>query len=152
MNNMIADYENINIRRVNEYELILEVLKNLNHCIKPSVEEHVESLEKYAMKVLEKANVYMAFYRRQVIGFIAYYINQKGAYISLILVDNKFQNKGIGKRLIKLVENMCKLNSLEEIMLEVRDDNLNAQRFYFNNGFEIYGKATKNSKYLIRHI
>lgn len=61
----------------------------------------------------------------------------KELYIDIIMVDQRFRNRGIGSQLIKYIEGVAKVKNVEFLCLEVSIENQDAQRLYGRHGFEI---------------
>ena len=85
-------------------------------------------------KVLNNDNERVIGYyeNKKLVGFIHVSISFEVFDIINIIVSNKYRNKGIGTSLLNyLINNYeCK-----ELMLEVRESNINAINFYKNNNF-----------------
>ncbi|MCI4434414.1 MAG: N-acetyltransferase [Thermoplasmata archaeon] len=80
----------------------------------------------------------VAEYEKNIVGFIA--SSRQSIYEARILmfsVMDVFQNMGIGSLLLKKFEEICKLNGIRAIRLEVRISNKNAIIFYEKRGFII---------------
>jgi ribosomal protein S18 acetylase RimI-like enzyme len=67
-------------------------------------------------------------------------INKKGKIVTIfiILVNPKFQNKGIGQKLIENFEILLLENGINEYGLSVRKNNKKGEKFYFRMGFSEY--------------
>jgi len=134
----------------NSYYRIYNILKKLDTEYTPSISESVDSLEKYAAKISEFAEVFFVVNHFEDIGFCAIYCNnkvEKVAFITSIAIMSKFQGKGISSNLFKEVYKF--VNSLEfnKIELEVNKGNLKAIKFYEKKGFK--KKKTKESSIIM---
>ena len=58
------------------------------------------------------------------------------AYLEGLYLKPRFQNKGIGKEIIKLVLNWCKKHGFSELATDTELANTGAQKFYKTVGFE----------------
>jgi len=62
-------------------------------------------------------------------------------------VNINYQGLGIGGIFLKeIIQLFCKESCIERIFLELRENNLLAQKFYVNNGFKIIGKRKRYYK------
>ncbi len=72
----------------------------------------------------------------KIVGYFHFILNKpldKDIYISILVIDSKFQNRKIGK---ELIGNFLKLDSeFEKIALRVYLKNLRALNFWINRGF-----------------
>lgn len=59
------------------------------------------------------------------------------AYLYSFRIKSPYQNKGLGKRMLDVVEKDLKKRRFQEITLNVAKTNVNAIRFYHKSGFEI---------------
>lgn len=142
------------ILRIENYEDMLEVIKNFDNIFNPSLSKRITSLEVYTKKLEENAFIFIAK-ELEVLGFIAFYANDtksRIAYITLLAIQPFAQKKGIGKKLLNLCIKTSKINNMKAIKLEVHNDNINAINFYKKNGFEFYGEASQNSMYMIKNL
>jgi ribosomal-protein-alanine N-acetyltransferase len=57
------------------------------------------------------------------------------AEILNIIVGNKYRRQGLGKWMIDVCIEICRFRQAKEIVLEVRNSNLEAQAFYQQSGF-----------------
>jgi len=64
-------------------------------------------------------------------------INSVQARIGLIVVNEKFQSSGVGKKLLKIAEKYCLDNNKKELFVSTQGSNLKAQNFYIKNGYLI---------------
>ena len=55
-----------------------------------------------------------------------------------VVIDDKFQGKGLGKILVERTESYCRLLDISEIQLHARDT---AVPFYLKLGYKIYGES-----------
>lgn len=105
-----------------------------------------------AEKFYESAKVMTISDKNEIMGFAAFYCNDqrdKKAFLSLIAVDTKYRNRGIGKELIKQVQMHCKFEGMNRLLLEVRKENQNAVQFYSSMGFEVLSFQNTKNVYLM---
>ena len=63
-------------------------------------------------------------------GYIISKISLPETHILNITVDSSFRNNGIGRSLVNLIIDHARLRNSEDILLEVRESNLEAQSLY----------------------
>ena len=84
----------------------------------------------------KKNSLYILVLQSQlVVGLIGVRIDIKKAHITNLMVDSAWQKRGIGTYLLRKVIEVAQGKSCEEVSLEVREDNLNAQKLYQKLGF-----------------
>lgn len=120
----------------------------------PKESHGISEIEKYIDKVCDFANIIIAYDGNIIIGFIAFYANdyeKKIAYITQILVSSQYRNRRIGEMLINACEVFCRDKGFQELKLEVKNENIRAQKFYKRHNFE---KETEKEKsfYMIKKI
>ncbi|MGB9857771.1 MAG: ribosomal protein S18-alanine N-acetyltransferase [Dictyoglomaceae bacterium] len=85
------------------------------------------------------AHYFVAVKDNKIVGYIGFWQIFQEAQITAIAVHPDFRRKGIGEALLDYVINLCKKNSIKEIVLEVRVSNTIAQNLYFKKGFKKVG-------------
>ena len=86
----------------------------------------------------------------EIMGFAAFYCNDevsKKAYLSMIAVIGEYQGLGIGRKLLNIVENICRSCNMVMLQLEVNKDNFKAISFYRMNGYSMYEVYDKSYIY-----
>ncbi len=58
------------------------------------------------------------------------------ADVQTLAVAPQAQGRGLGSRLLRLIEEEARRRGAEDLLLEVREDNPGAQRLYLRSGFE----------------
>ena len=81
------------------------------------------------------ANVLVAIDEDMMVGYINPVIDGKEAWIGGIGVVPSHRSSGIGTKLMKSAEDMCRSKGVGSILLEVIEGNSRAQRFYERLGF-----------------
>ncbi len=117
----------------------------------PSDFSGVIELEKKVFNEHE-AYLYMQFYETCSEGFIVAELNgivigyvvgfmesEKTGRIFSLAVHPKYRNRGIGSSLLKEIIDVIKKNKANEIILEVRQSNIKAKKFYEKHGFYQFG-------------
>ncbi len=88
-------------------------------------------------EIINNNNDYLFGYyiNNRLIAFIHITKSYEVLDINNIIVNNKYQRKNIGTKLIEYTKNY--FNDIKEIILEVRSNNKKAIDFYKKNNFEI---------------
>lgn len=82
---------------------------------------------------------FVAEYGERVVGFVCMYHVLDEAHITNIAVDNVFQNRHIGSRLLLTAIDIAKIKGTKQVTLEVRKSNTRAQHLYIKFGFRMKG-------------
>lgn len=80
--------------------------------------------------------------KSQLVGFGSIKLDSTTADIVLLAVDRSVRRKGIGRSIIDWLERLARVAGVERVYLEVRLNNLVAQRFYRSLGFSEVGKLS----------
>ena len=89
--------------------------------------------------ILYNYNSFSVFFNNELIGYIISKITYPETHILNLTVNTTFRRKGIGQSLINLVINDAKLRKSEDIILEVRASNHEAQALYHKLKFKSIG-------------
>ncbi len=73
----------------------------------------------------------------KIIGFISYKIKNNEATIGLVAILPNHQGKGIGKKLLQVVENELIKNNIIILKIPTQKENLEACSFYEKRGYKI---------------
>lgn len=109
------------------------------------------NIHEYVKKILTFGKVKVYKIDDNIVGAILGYMNdtiKEEAYISLLLIDNIYQSKGIGTSLIKSFEKQAVQNNMKIIKLYTHKDNDRAINFYKKNGFYISDEKS-NAEYSV---
>lgn len=131
----------ISYRKIVDTQEIKEYLCFFNSIL-PNLKNRV-SIDKYAKKLADNAEVYIMIENGKDIGILVFYANDfvnSNAYLTIIGISKDFQNKHYGHKLLSFCELECYKKKMKVIRLEVRKERKYAIRFYLNNGFSIYDK------------
>lgn len=83
--------------------------------------------------------ILVAVQEEMVLGYlIAYHVLDEGE-IARIAVLKKYQNQGVGGRLLAELEILCRQKGISKLMLDVRSGNKTAEHFYRKHGFAVDG-------------
>lgn len=80
----------------------------------------------------KKSNVFIMFIDKEMVGSVEIHEN----IIDHLFVNQKYQNKGYGKKLLFFAINHLQEAGINEIILFVADLNKEAIQLYLNNGFK----------------
>lgn len=123
--------------RLLSYEMGLGLLIKATPLFTPLSE--TLDLELYARKLSDKASFVVCYSNKEIIGFIAYYLNAKDrqVYITLICVDEGQQTHGIGSKMLEFLVSKVKQSDIpyDSIALEVNKQNNKAYNFYIKHEF-----------------
>ena len=127
--------------------ICVDVFPNPNH----RTEEVINTL---AQKFARLAEFHIAYSGNETAGFIAYYCNDetRNAFVSMLMVREKFQRQGIGKAFLECVIEDCKKLGKDRIRLEVDTDNEKGLAFYKKNGFVRECAASPESDYYVLEL
>ena len=95
-------------------------------------------IDSYVDRVLKYGIILVAEENSVIAGIAGMYANDYEKYsghLQFILVANEFQNKGIGKELIRHVLQTAKTNGMKRVMLTVDLGNKKAEQLYIKSGF-----------------
>ncbi|MGO1988211.1 GNAT family N-acetyltransferase [Mammaliicoccus vitulinus] len=71
----------------------------------------------------------------QILGLITYKTYED--HVEIISLDSFLQNKGIGSKLLKSLEQTCEKKQITRITVITTNDNINALKFYQKRGYRI---------------
>lgn len=146
---MLKEKKNMDVRKLN-YQDILVYPNEIKKYFKNVLEENfldeikMKEIEENYKKMLaftknESALIYGAIDEGLLIGFLwAYQREVRGEsryHISYYVVNEKFRNQGIGKKMLELLITEAKKKSIKKIDLVVSNNNKNGLEFYKKNEF-----------------
>jgi N-acetylglutamate synthase-like GNAT family acetyltransferase len=70
-----------------------------------------------------------------IIGLATFLIDKKDNSCELISIDSKYQRKGVGSKMIEIVEKSAKKAGAKKIWLITTNDNYDAAIFYIKRGY-----------------
>ena len=89
--------------------------------------------------ILYKYDSFVVVLNDNLVGYIISKIAYPETHILNLTVKKNFRKKGIGKALIELIISNARLRNSENIILEVRANNTDAQSLYKKLNFEVIG-------------
>ena len=149
-----SQYNGIIIIKSTNLLEIYNTLVEVSSAYNPPLTESIEDLYKYAIKLSESAEFYIAK-GKIILGCIAFYCNdttEKVGYITQIGIKTEAQSLGIGKKLINIAYSICKEKEMKTIMLEVRKSNDKAIEFYRKQGFETSSEISMETIYMVKKL
>ncbi len=82
---------------------------------------------------------FVAIVKYKVVGFVSFFeLNEKDMLIVALGVLPEYQRAGIGRTLLRAVEDRARKLSKEKLLVSTSNDDLPALAFYQLNGFQIY--------------
>lgn len=146
-NKTTIDISFVNCDYTNEYHCI-RFAELINHYITDSMGggaplSKIQQL--YLLDGMEKhptSIVLFATVADEIIGLVTCFVNfstfkvKSYLYIHDIIVESKYRNKGVGRKLMEKCIEIAKERKYCKVTLEVRDDNDNAKKLYESLGFK----------------
>jgi len=121
-----------------------QIVASLHNAVK-SYEEWLETYKKY-WKDDDDEKHFIVYSDGDPVGWLKFngLKNTETAWISMLVVSTKQQNKGIGHCAIAFSEEYMKSKGITKIGIHTTDDNLIAQKLYMKCGYSIveYGACT----------
>ena len=111
---------------------VLNILVKFDSTFSRPLSSHL-NLKKFSEKLAMNANFVICEENDEVVGFIAYYINDADqfCFITLISVLNQYRRKGLGEKMFSYLLEKIKY----PVKLEVKVSNSLAISFYTHLGF-----------------
>mgnify|MGYP006123798543 FL=1 len=128
-----------------------DIQKHLEDCSNsfiPPLNTYV-NIQKYSKKIFTKSIRFESWYKNELIGLLAIYSNTSfnKAFLTNLSLNNKYENKGIGHKLVRNCKSYLISKQMNNIDLEVNIQNHKAIKFYKKNNFVI--KKIINNNYLM---
>ncbi len=124
---------------------IEDILTFINSILPDENFDEDDFLKLYGNHAMYK-NIYLYYHLNELIGVSScnFYCDEEDdteviAYLMVICVSEKYQNKGIGSNFLNLILGM---NNQSNIWIKIHKDNTQSQAFFKKNNFE---KVTKKS-------
>lgn len=143
-----------NLKNITIKEEIIAIIKQYQKYFDSLVND-IELAMNIADKIFKHGMLLACICQHEVIGFCAFYandLNSRVSFITLIAVNDKYQNIGMGKKILQKVCEISKKAGMDKIRLEVNDQNVNAISFYEKNGLYFEKKCSDNSKLMIKDL
>lgn len=134
---------------------VRESLCCLEHAYTPVLSQRIPNFDEYVSKLTECAENYAVYSTNgNLVGYIGFYANDvitKTAYISQLVVNPQAQRSGIGKKLVEICFSVASNRGMKAVRLEVKNDNVNAIKFYKKIGFS-QESINDKSQYMVCNI
>ncbi len=121
-------------------------IKKENNSFPVPLSDRVD-LNEYVNKIINNAVLYGYYYKNNIIGLIAFYLNREFTYVTYICVNKEFQSMHLGSKLMKLMEEECKKEQVCRIDLTTNINNNKAQKFYEKLGYKVIERNGTDLKY-----
>ena len=82
------------------------------------------------------ARFFVATFNDMVIGYLSCWMVEDTVDIINVVIDKNYQHHGFGQALFSQMEEEAKINNCNNIMLEVKENNNQAIKFYLKQGYE----------------
>lgn len=115
---------------------IVNHLESCDSLFAPNLSSYV-NISEYAHKLYSKAERMEVWRGEELVGLIAFYINEKMAYISNVSLFEDLQGSGVAGILLDRCKSFSQKKNSEFIRLEVFETNNRAFSFYSKHGFII---------------
>lgn len=79
--------------------------------------------------------ILLAYEDKKLIGYLIIYFVLEEGEIARIAVDEIYRRQGVASRMLREVEYLCEYNGVNKLLLDVRESNESAGRFYEKHGF-----------------
>ncbi|MBB4825587.1 diamine N-acetyltransferase [Sporosarcina luteola] len=106
-----------------------------------------------AWVLYDGARPFAIYANNVLVGYVLMYIGENNPQIINFMIDSRFQKRGYGSAAAKLcVEYLCKEYNASRISLPVDQENITAQKFWSNIGFELTEDMEKDYLYMRLYI
>ena len=131
----------MSVRKSDLYNFIPMSIKDLNKIYDLELESYDFPWTKEILRdcILYKYDSFSVFFNDNLVGYVIAKITYPETHILNLTVKKNFRKKGIGKSLIELIISEARVRSSENILLEVRVGNYEAQSLYEKLNFQIIG-------------
>ena len=134
----------MSVRKSDLYNYIPMSIKDLNKIYDLELESYDFPWTKEILRdcILYKYDSFSVFFGENLVGYVIAKITYLETHVLNLTVKKNFRKKGIGKSLIELIISEARLRNSENIILEVRISNIEAQSLYKKLDFQIIGTRT----------
>lgn len=93
--------------------------------------------EKAILETLEQKQtmILLAYEDRRLIGYLIFYFVLEEGEIARIAVEDVYRRQGVATKMLTELECLCEDNGVNKLLLDVRESNETACRFYEKQGF-----------------
>jgi ribosomal protein S18 acetylase RimI-like enzyme len=116
-------------------------MKNIDQSLLVIIDEiHETRTEKAIKKALINKTILIAEIKNEVVGYLWYeFLWGYIPFISLIRINKSFHRNGIGKTLMKFLENKLNERKIERILSSTENENRSAIKFHKSLGYNECG-------------
>ena len=131
----------MSVRKSDLYNFIPMDIKDLNKIHNLELESYDFPWTKEILRdcILYKYDSFAVFFNDNLVGYIISKITYPETHILNLTVKKNFRKIGIGKSLVELIISDARLRNSENIILEVRAGNIQAQSLYKKLNFQRIG-------------
>lgn len=93
--------------------------------------------EKAIQETLEQKQTMtlLAYEDKRLIGYVILYFVLEEGEIARIAVEDAYRRQGVASKMLSELEYLCEDNGVNKLLLDVRESNETARRFYERQGF-----------------
>lgn len=105
-----------------------------------------ETYPEVLKKSVEQGRILLAIQEDKAVGYLRYgYLwEKKLPYIQVIRVLESYRKKGIGRKLVELLENILRKKGIFQLLSSTDKNNFNSQKFHHALGFKDCGELSIN--------
>lgn len=143
------------VRRILNKEQIISVLTDCGNDFFNQNFNNEESIQILSEKFYDFGIVFAAYFENDLAGFISFYANDydsKRAFLSMIIIKNKYQRKGVATTLLNEMETFCKTHSFNEILSEVDDKNVKSKSYFLKNAFSVTQEKGQGTSFYLKKL
>ena len=131
----------MSVRESDLYNIMPMKIDHLNDVYNLEVESYDFPWTKEILRdcILYRYDGFTIYFNNILVGYIISKISLPETHILNLTISPNFRKNGLGKSLVQLIINDSKIRGVEDIILEVRVNNLNAISLYENLNFKKVG-------------
>lgn len=128
-------------RKSDIYNIIPMTINDLDEVYKLELASYSFPWTKEILRdcIMYNYDSFSVFFDNKLVGYVISKISYPETHILNLTVNESFRRKGIGESLINIVINDAKIRKSEDIILEVRANNFEAQSLYHKLNFKTIG-------------
>lgn len=135
----MAKKGNIKLRSIIRFNM--KDLKGLNELLLQWSKSGYQMTPKYFRSLIKKSNVLVLYDGQKMVGTVTlipmYKLSGMKGSIEHLLIDEKYQGRGLGKRLMLYVIELAKKLGMEKLFLTCAPQNTTANSLYEKLGFSL---------------
>ncbi len=131
----------MSVRESDLYNIMPMKINHLSDVYNLEVESYDFPWTKEILRdcILYRYDGFTIYFNNILVGYIISKISLPETHILNLTISPNFRKNGLGKSLVQLIINDSKIRGVEDIILEVRVNNLNAISLYENLNFKKVG-------------